>query len=162
MRAFGEAAGREGVCYFTGGATAVLFGWRDTTIHIDISLSPGQDDAPRALPGIKNELKANVELVSPGDFVPLPAGWEPRSLSIRREGNLAFFHFDPYSQALAKLERAHERDLEDVDAMLESKLVERDRLVACFDEIEAELFRFPAIDPAAFRRRVELAARRRR
>ena len=155
MRALGRAARREGICYFTGGATAVLLGWRRTTIDVDIVLVPEQDEVLRALPEIKDELGVNVELVSPGDFIPLPAGWRDRSVSIGREGLLSFFHFDLDSQALAKLERGHSRDVEDVRAMVASGLVEPRRLVAHFDDIEPDLYRFPAVDPPSFRRRVE-------
>jgi hypothetical protein len=70
---------------------------------------------------------------------------------------VTFLHFDLYAQALSKLERGHDRDLEDVEAMVARGLVDRDRLRRCFDEIEPELYRFPAIDPPSFRRRVELA-----
>lgn len=60
-----------------------------------------------------------------------------------------------YSQALSKLERAHDRDLADVREMLARSLVDRDRLRAFHEEIEPELYRYPAIDPTSFRRRVE-------
>jgi hypothetical protein len=159
MRAAGAAAAREGVCYLTGGATAVLVGWRATTIDVDVKLDPEQDELLRALPAIKDELGVNVELASPGDFIPLPAGWEGRSISVRREGLLSFAHFDPYSQALSKLERGHAHDLEDVAAMKRLALVEPERLLELFVEIEPELFRFPAIDPARFRAAVAAAAR---
>lgn len=155
MSALGPAAPRDGSCYFTGGATAVLLGWREATIDVDIALEPEQDEVLRALPRIKNELQVNVELASPGDFIPLPRGWRERSVSAGQEGRLTFLHFDPYSQALAKLERAHARDLDDVRAMVASGLVERTRLRSLFHEIEPELYRFPAVDPASFRRRVE-------
>jgi len=62
------------------------------------------------------------------------------------------------AQALAKLERGHDRDLDDADEMLRRGLVERERLLELFAEIEPELYRFPAIDPPSFRRRVEAAA----
>jgi hypothetical protein len=154
MRALGDAAGQEGVCYLTGGATAVLFGWRATTLDVDIRLEPEQDEALRALPRIKEELSINVELASPADFIPLPAGWREGSLLIERAGGLSFRHFDLYSQALAKLERGHAQDVDDVQEMLARGLIEEARLVASFDEIEPELYRFPAIDPADFRRSV--------
>ena len=157
MRAAGTAAAREGICYLTGGATAVLVGWRATTIDVDIALEPEQDELLRQLPRIKNELGINVELASPGDFVPLPREWEGRSLSVGREGLLSFAHFDPYSQALAKLERGHAHDLEDVEAMKRLGLVEPERLRELFAEIEPELYRFPAIDPPTFRVAVEAA-----
>ncbi len=160
MRAVGAAALQEGDCYLVGGTTAVLIGWRTTTVDVDIKLDPEQDEVLRALPGIKDELQINVELASPGDFIPLPAGWQERSPSIAREGRLTFRHFDPYSQALSKLERAHQQDLEDVTAMTERGLIEGAQLEAMFDEIEPQLYRFPAIHPASFRERVEAAARR--
>lgn len=155
MKALGAAASREGACYLVGGGTAVLMGWRPTTIDVDIALDPQQDEVLRALPAIKDELQINVELASPGDFIPLPAGWEERSPSVGREGRLTFKHFDLDSQALAKLERGHAQDLEDVHAMLDRGLVKAERLEAAFDEIEPQLYRFPAIDPGDFRRRVE-------
>ncbi len=159
MRALGQAVRREGACYLTGGATAVLIGWRPTTLDVDIRLEPEQDEALRALPRIKDELRVNVELASPADFIPLPSGWEARSLPAAREGRLSFYHFDPYAQALAKLERGHARDLEDVREMLARGLVEPAELRARFEEIEPELYRFPSVDPASFRAAVENAGR---
>ena len=70
-------------------------------------------------------------------------------------GGLSFYHFDFVAQALAKVERAHARDLADVAAMIERGLVEPDNALAHFDAIEPELYRFPAIDAPTFRRRVE-------
>jgi hypothetical protein len=159
MRALGDAAPREGTCFLAGGTTAVLLGWRASTVDVDVALDPSQDEVLRALPRIKDELQINVELATPADFIPLPPGWRERSPSAGREGNLTFLHFDPYSQTLAKLERSHARDLEDVQAMIERGLVDRARLAELFDEIEPELYRFPAIDPASYRRRVAAAVR---
>lgn len=159
MRAAGSAADREGVCYLTGGSSAVLLGWRSSTVDIDVRFEPEQLDVLRDLQRLKRELQLNIETASPGDFVPLPAGWEERSMFAGREGRLTFRHFDFYSQALAKLERAHERDVTDVEAMFEHELIASDQLVAAYDEIEPELHRFPAIDPESFRERVIAAAR---
>lgn len=156
MRELGAVARDEAAVYFTGGATAVLHGWRGSTVDIDIALEPERDDLLRALPRLKDELRVNVELASPGDFVPLPPGTDDRALFVAREGKVSFYHFDPYAQALAKLERGHAQDLEDVRALVEHRLVEPRRLRVLFDAIEPELFRYPAVDPAAFRRRVEL------
>jgi hypothetical protein len=155
MQHLGAVAPREGVCYLVGGGTAVLLGWRETTIDVDIELDPEQDEVLRALPAIKDELQINVELASPHQFIPLPAGWEERSPSVGRQGRLTFKHFDLYSQALAKLERGHALDLEDARMMVDRGLVQVDRLRSAFDEIEPQLYRFPAIDPADYRRRVE-------
>jgi Nucleotidyltransferase of unknown function (DUF6036) len=155
MSAVGEVARREGDCYFTGGATAVLLGWRPSTIDVDLLLEPEQDEVLRTLPGLKEELQLNIELASPGDFIPLPQSWRERSLFIERIGQLSFRHFDPYSQALAKLERAHAQDLLDLRELLDRGLVDVSGLHACFAEIEPELYRFPAVDPTDFRKRLE-------
>jgi hypothetical protein len=135
----------------------VLLGWRGTTIDVDLKLVPEQDAVLRAIPGLKDELQVNVELAAPGDFIPLPTGWEERSLLAEQGARLVFYHFDPYAQALAKLERDHARDREDVHALISSGLVDPQRLRGYFEEIEPQLYRFPAIDPPAFRERVEQA-----
>jgi hypothetical protein len=155
LRALGAEAEEETAAYLTGGATAVLLGWRESTIDVDLKLVPERDRLLRALARLKNELGVNVELVSPGDFVPVPDGWESRSLFAAREGRLSVYHFDPYAQALAKVERAHRQDLEDVGALVAHGLVDPDEARRRFAEIEPELFRYPAVDPGAFRRRVE-------
>lgn len=160
MSALGRASRAEGTCYLTGGATAVLLGWRGTTIDVDVKLVPESDELLRAIQRLKDELSLNVELASPADFVPVPAGWEERSPFEQREGALTFRHFDLYAQALAKLERGHARDLADVKAMLDRGLVEPLRALEAFEEIEPQLYRFPAVDPKAFRQRVEAAFRR--
>jgi Nucleotidyltransferase of unknown function (DUF6036) len=160
MRAVGAEADGDGAAYLTGGATAVLVGWRSTTIDVDVMFVPESDRVLRALPRIKDTLRVNIELASPADFIPVPRGWEDRSPFVAREGKLSFYHFDPYSQALAKLERGHAQDLEDVRALLRAGLVEAGRALAYFDEIEQELYRYPAVDPASFRSRVEEALRR--
>jgi hypothetical protein len=74
LRALGRAAQSDGECYLTGGATAVLLGWRDSTIDVDLELVPQLDEVLRAIPALKNELEVNIELVSPADFVPAPPG----------------------------------------------------------------------------------------
>jgi hypothetical protein len=155
MRGLGAEAAEDGAVYLTGGATAVLVGWRASTVDVDILPVPEQESVLRAVPRLKDELRVNVELASPRDFIPVPAGWEDRSVFAAREGRLTFYHFDPYSQVLAKVERNHDQDLVDIRAMIERDLVDAARALKYLTEIEPELYRYPAIDPSAFRRRAE-------
>lgn len=122
---------------------------------LDILLVEETETLLRALQRLKEDLRINVELASPADFIPIPPGWEDRSVFVTREGRISYYHFDLVAQALAKLERTHSQDLLDVAAMLERSLIDRGETRATFERIEPELFRFPAIDPASFRRRVE-------
>jgi len=151
MRELGRAASQEGRVYLTGGATAVLHGWRESTIDVDVKLIPDSDELLREIPRLKSELDLNVELAAPSDFIPVPAGWEERSPLICREGKLSFHHFDPVAQALSKAERGHAQDLVDVREMIDSGLVDPAEARAQFARVEPELYRFPAIDPGAFR-----------
>lgn len=155
MRALGEEASHESRVYFTGGVSAVLMGWRLTTIDLDMEIVPERDELLRALPALKERLEINVELVSPSHFIPPVPGWAERSPFITREGLVAFHHYDFYAQALAKIERGHEQDQSDVAAMLSQRLVEPDRLRSLYEAITPELYRYPAIDPESLRRAVE-------
>jgi hypothetical protein len=118
---------------------------------------PDLDRVFRAIPEIKERLQINIELASPDDFIPVREGWEDRSPFIVQEGRLVFRHFDLYAQALSKIERGHSQDLGDVGEMFARGLVERSRLLEYFSAIESRLYRYPAIDPGAFRRAVERA-----
>jgi len=151
MRELGRVARYEGRVYLTGGATAVLYGWRESTIDVDVKLIPDSDELLREIPRLKEALELNVELAAPSDFIPLPPGWEERSPLIRREGKLSFHHFDPIAQALSKAERGHTQDLLDVRAMIESGLVDPAEVRAQYVRIEPRLYQFPAVDPEAFR-----------
>jgi hypothetical protein len=104
---------------------------------------------------LKEELQINVELASPGHFISQLAGWKDRSQFIAREGKIEYFHYDFYAQALSRLERSHARDLGDARAMLERGLIDPARLLAFYEAIEAQLFRYPAVDPKSFRKAVE-------
>lgn len=158
MKALGREADRPAQVYLTGGATAVLYGWRDSTIDVDMKIVPDLDRVFRAIPEIKERLQINVELASPDDFIPVRDGWENRSPFIAQAGHLAFRHFDLYAQALAKIERGHAQDEGDVREMFDRGLVDRLKLLEYFSSIEARLYRYPAIDPAGFRRAVQRAA----
>ena len=157
MEALGASADAEARVYFTGGATAVLVGWRESTIDVDLKFVPEHDVILRAIPRLKETLHLNVELASPADFIPVPPGWEDRSPFVDQVGRLFFHHFDLYAQALAKVERSHHQDLGDVSEMVARGLVDRDRALEYFERIEPELYRYPAIHPASFRRAVEAA-----
>lgn len=155
LRRLGEESRREGRVYLTGGACAVLIGWRASTVDVDIKLAHGAESLLRAIPRLKEELQINVELAAPDDFIPPLPDWETRSLFVERHARIDFYHYDFYAQALAKIERAHALDLVDVHEMLARGLVERGRALALFHAIEPELYRYPAIDPVTFRKRVE-------
>lgn len=161
MRSIAESADDELRIYFTGGASAILLGWRESTVDLDICMFPERDSVFRAIPRLKEKLELNVELASPPDFIPELPGWRERSKFVAREGRVSFYHFDFYSQALSKLQRAHAKDLTDVGHMDEDGLIEPARLLELFEGVEVRLYRYPAIDPAAFRRRVESFVRAR-
>jgi hypothetical protein len=92
MKALGREAHGTGSIYFTGGASALLMGWRSSTVDIDIRL----DSEP------------------PGIF-----------------------------QAIAKLK------------MYAQKLFSLEKLRDCFESIESELIRFPALEPELLKNKIE-------
>ena len=158
MRTLGQEVGEDVRVYLTGGATAVLYGWRTSTIDVDVKPEPEADSFFRALAALKERLEINVELAAPDHFIPELPGWRERSPFVAREGRLSFHHYDLYAQALAKIQRGHAQDLADVRELLDRRLVEREQLLQLFASIEPRLYRYPAIDPVAFRRGVEQVA----
>ena len=158
MRLLGRRTRAAGRVYLVGGACAVLHDWRSSTIDIDIDLDPGLDALLREIPAIKEDLQVNVELASPAHFIPELPGWRDRSPFVIREGTIDFHHYDFYAQALAKIERAHDRDVDDVREMAARGLIEPARLTGFFDLIAPQLYRYPAIAAASFRRAVVQAA----
>jgi len=85
MTALAGKSSRYVQVYFTGGASAVLIGWRASTVDVDIHLVPDDDGLLRAVPQLKEDLQINVELACPSHFIPELPGWKDRSIFIRNE-----------------------------------------------------------------------------
>src|SRR5664280_349173 len=145
-RELGRVAREPVRIYLTGGSTAVIEGWRESTVDVDLRLEPEAEELLRALPELKERLQINIELASPPDFIPELPAWRERSPLLFSEGNVSFHHFDPYSQALSKIERGFQHDLSDLTAMIARDLVEPTRLRSLYEQIEPELYKYPAID----------------
>jgi hypothetical protein len=156
-RELGRVARAPVRIYLTGGSTAVLEGWRESTVDVDLRFEPEAEELMRALPALKEHLGINIELASPPDFIPELPGWRERSPLLFSDGSVSVHHFDPYSQALSKIERGFTHDLADLAAMIERGLVEPGRLRGLYEQIETELYRYPAIDPPTFRRKLDAA-----
>ncbi len=155
MVSLGEAVTGSGKLYFNGGVCAVLMGWRENTVDIDLAAAPEPLGFFEALPAVKDRLNVNVELAAPSDFIPALPGWQDRSIFLRRQGKLDFFHYDFYSQALAKIERWHARDQNDVGRMIGDGLVNTGRMWEMFQTIQPQLIRYPAIDGESFETRLK-------
>ena len=155
MKALSAAVTAPSRIYLVGGATSVLLGWRTSTIDIDLKIIPESDEILRSLPELKERLHVNIELASPGDFIPELPGWQERSRFIQQEGKLSFYHYDFYAQALAKIERGHRMDSQDVQQLIASGLVDPKRLLELFFMIEDQLYHYPDLDGPTFRRAVE-------
>lgn len=162
LRAFLEelsrAAGQPTRLYLTGGASQLLRGLRDATLDIDLTFEPESDQLLRSIVGLKESLNLNVEIVSPVHFVPPLPGWRDRCEFVMQIGKLAVLHFDPYTQALSKLERGHVRDMQDIQALVGKGIVDPVRLRSLFAAVQAELFRYPAIDPKSLSTAVDRLA----
>lgn len=149
MRAFSRAVRGRGTVYLTGGASALLVGWRASTNDIDLSFDPEPAGTFEAIARLKNELDLNVELAAPDHFVPRLQGWEDRSPLVEVIDGIEWRHYDFRTQALSKLARAAARDLGDVRAMLEHGLVDEDALRRALVEARPGLARFPRLEPEA-------------
>jgi hypothetical protein len=155
MRELAGAARSPGKVYLTGGATALLLGFREQTIDIDLKLDPEPAGVFEAIATLKNRLDLNVELASPDDFIPAAEGWRERSPLIDSIGQVQFYHYDFALQALSKLERGHVQDLEDVASFMRIGKITAQALRTTFAQIEPHLMRYPAIDPEQFKNKVE-------
>jgi hypothetical protein len=154
IREVGLAARGPGSVYLVGGSTALLLGIREQTIDVDIKLDPEPKGVFEAIAKLKEQLDLNIELASPDQFLPALPGWKDRSEFIAESGQVTFFHYDFYGQAMAKILRGHHRDLNDVRALVQLGKVQTSRLQDFYNQIEHDLIRFPAINVEDFKARL--------
>lgn len=124
--------------YLVGGTTLVYEGLREQSLDIDIAYEVEdryEAEFAHTIRTLKDELQINVEQASPGDFIPLPAGWKDRARFVGRFGQVDVYHFDLYSTSLSKIERGREGDYQDVLALLRAEQIEFDELRQAFANI---------------------------
>ena len=155
MEVLGNNVRSSGTVYFTGGVTALLMGWRQATIDIDLKFDPEPEGAFNLLPRIKDELEVNIEEASPDNFLPPLPGWRERSILIGQFGRIEYFHYDLYSQVMAKIERGHSQDLVDIEEIFKRGLIVPTELARLFEQIKPLLIRYPAIDADELNQKVE-------
>ncbi len=145
LEKFGKRFHSETTIYLTGGATALLKNWRNTTLDIDLYANPEPSQLFQNISDLKQDLQINIEIAAPIHFVPTLSGWENRSEFIERFGKTNYYHFDFYSQVFAKLSRGHTRDLKDVENMYRENLVNPSRLLELFEAAQDQIIKFPAL-----------------
>jgi hypothetical protein len=150
MTELGRAAprGTEGRVYLVGGSTAVLAGWRPSTVDVDLHGAP--EEIFRDIQRLKERLGVNVEFARPEDFVPPLAGSEARHVFIEKIGDVSFFHHDPYAQAFSKIVRGFDRDLQDAENFVGSGMVDAARLRELVHGVEEAAYaRYPSLSREA-------------
>jgi hypothetical protein len=156
MRELARSArqGRHYGIYLVGGATAVLQGWRESSLDADLSAT--DDEIFRDVQAVKERLRLNIELVRPEDFVPPLEGSAERHVFIETVGAVSFFHYDPYAQLLSKIVRGFERDLVDARAFIRAGMVDVGRFRRLVWAIpDAAWSKYPRYAPAAVRKAVQ-------
>jgi hypothetical protein len=156
MQELARSVGRQRACdvYLVGGGTAVLQGWRDSSVDAD--LYSAQDEVFRDVQAIKDRLQVNIERARPEDFVPPLPGSSARHVFIETIGKVSFHHYDPCAQVLAKVARGFDRDLRDARAFLDTGMVNAEQLRQLVAGIPAaDWARYPRYSPAAVRKAVE-------
>lgn len=128
--------------YIVGGGTAVLAGWRSSTIDADLYAE--EVGVFRDIQAIKERLELNVEFARPEQFVPALSGTLERHIFITRVKNVEFYHYDPYAQLLSKIVRGFRQDLLDALSFLESGMVDAGRFLDLVRAIsESAYARYP-------------------
>ncbi len=146
MEALGKQISQPITVYFVGGATAVLLGFRSSTIDVDLKFEPDLQEMYKAIRDIKEELNMNVELASPDHFIPPLPEWKERSIFIDRVGHVSFYHYDLYTQVLAKIERGWKLDLQDAENFVKYS-VDMDQLMKFFYQVQEDFIRYPGVEP---------------
>jgi hypothetical protein len=157
LEALGERAKGPGTVYLTGGAVALLEGWRGTTVDVDLKLDPEPAGIFEAIAALKDELDLNVELAAPDQFVPALPGWRERSRFVATHGQVSFYEYDPYGLALSKIARGLDRDLADVRQLISRGLVDPPTFRELYTAAAPQLVRYPRLDPGALQVKIDRA-----
>lgn len=156
MHELSRSVGKDGhyCVYLVGGGTAVLEGWRASSVDVD--LHAPRDDIFRDVQAIKERLHLNIDLVRPEHFVPPLKGSADRHVFIETVGRVSFYHYDPCAQLLSKIVRGFERDLADARSFIKSGMVNAEQFRRLVRAIPDEAWsKYPRHSPPAVRQAVD-------
>lgn len=156
MHELARSAGKNGhhSVYLVGGGTAVLKGWRGSSVDVDLYAE--HDDIFRDVQAIKERLHLNIELVRPEHFVPPLKGSADRHVFIETVGCVSFYHYDPCAQLLSKIVRGFERDLVDARSFISSGMVDAEKFRGLVRAIpDSAWSKYPRHSPGAVRKAVD-------
>ena len=114
---------------------------------------PELDEMYQKFPELKDKLNINIEIASPAHFIPELPQWKERRIFIDTIDRVSFYHYDPYSQAISKIERGHSQDVHDVKKMIQESLIHVDQLKTLFQAILPKLYKYPALNLQSFEKR---------
>lgn len=158
MKSVGKMIKKTTTFYLTGGATAILYGFREGTIDID--MAGDMDELFSFIPKLKESLQINIEMAKPTDFIPGLPGEKDRHIIIGIFGKATFMHFDPYAQVFSKIIRGHATDLVDVKALVGAGLVDMSTLCEMVKKLSDHHFaRYPRLTRSAVRAAIESFAK---
>ena len=138
LQRLGEEFDLPAMLYLVAGTTLAFEEIRPQTLDIEIAIElaqPALGDLYSSIRDLRDELDLSVVEVSPGDSIPLPAGYAERHLVVGSFGTIDVFHFDLYSAALSRLARGREQDYQDVVALLRMKRIAWPKLNEYYQEI---------------------------
>jgi hypothetical protein len=121
--------------YIFGGGAVVWLGSPRPTVDLDYTAEPRTESLRAVLAQTAVEMDVDLEEAIPADFVPLPDGAEARHQLIGTFGKIAVYPLDPYSQAIMKIARALETDMEDVAFLVHNRHIELETLGRCIQEV---------------------------
>ena len=160
LDALGKSFRKPGRLYLAGGAALVHIGLRSgSTMDIDVAIEASdEDEMVTAIRKLVEKMQINVEFASPGDFIPLPIQWMAQARYVGRYGSIDVFYFDFYSLALSKISRGNDRDLIDVQLLIQQKLITLEELDAAYNEVLPRMGKRPYINlnPQRFAERYAL------
>lgn len=142
--------------YFVSHTSHLAEGWRDRVPEFELAGDAGSTALAEVVREACRSMGVGLVWQSPADVIPLPRGWEERSLDAKAfaEAPLEVRHFDPYSVVLRLVARGDEPDYV---AALEYVLhgwVEPVRLEGLLGEVVPRMTSETlAQDPAEFRRK---------
>lgn len=149
LEQLGQRYNRQAELYLLGGAALSLLGSPRTTLDLDYvgnDLPTAEEQAPGTLRAtmavLADELRIEIEAVPLEQFIPVPLDADARHQLVGQFGSVRVFMFDPYSIALAKLDRGLPSDLQDIIFLLRRGLVELSKLATIVDQALARAIEF--------------------
>ncbi len=157
LRAFGSVFHHPARLSLLGTGALIHMGLRpeatyDIDIEVEVDNADETEEMYTILKHLIKQINVHIDFVDPGKYLPLPSQGSVQTQEIGQYGQVRVLYYDFYRSAFMKMLRSSDRDIKDIQLLIQQKLITVAGLDKVYYEVLPYVGQYPyhRLDPRQF------------